>query len=93
MTGPKTKSKLNLEKKYSLKKKSINNSSWKKTNEKIMVNKNPIRMFFSPIEAMFRSNVEHTKNLVNYYSGKKKQTKRAEDRKLQRNKKNVIKGL
>jgi len=93
MSGPKTRGKLSLEKKYSLKKKSINNTSWKKTNENIMVNKNPIRMFFSPIEAMFRGNVEHTKNLMNYYSGKKKQKQRAEKRIIDKAKKNVIKGL
>jgi len=93
MSGSKTKSKLSLEKKYYLKKKSINDTSWRNTEKKIMVNKNPIRMFFSPIEAMVRSNVEHTKNLMNYYSGKKKQTQRAEERILNKAKKNVIKGL
>ena len=64
-----------------------------KTNKAIMVNKNPIRMFFSPIEAMMSGNIAHTKNIINYYSGKKKQKKRAEERKLSNTKKNVIKGL
>ena len=93
MSGPKTKNKLSLEKRYYAKKKSINNSSWKKTNEKIMVNKNPIRMFFSPIEAMVRGNIEHTKNLAKYYSGKKEQKQRTEKRKLKNTIKNVSDNL
>jgi hypothetical protein len=34
MSGPKTKSKLSLEKKYYLKKKSINDTSWRNTEKK-----------------------------------------------------------
>ena len=37
-----------------------------------MVNKNPIRMFFAPIESLVRGNIKHTKNLINYYSAKNK---------------------
>jgi len=93
MSGPKTRSKLSLEKRYNLKKKSINATAWKKSDANIMVNKNPIRMFFSPIEGYLRGGGEHTKNLINYYSGKKKQKQRAEKRIIDKAKKNVIKGL
>ena len=93
MSGPKTRSKLSHEKKYYAKKKSINATNWMKTNKAIMVNKNPIRMFFSPIEAMMSGNIAHTKNLINYYSGKKKQKKRAEERKLSNTIKNVSNNL
>ncbi len=72
MSGPKTRNKLSLEKKYNYKKKSINATNWNKTQKKIMVNKNPIRMFFAPIESLVRGNIKHTKNLINYYSAKNK---------------------
>ena len=75
------------------KKKSINKTNWMKTNKAIMVNKNPIRMFFAPIEAILSGNIAHTKNLMNYYSGKKKQTQRAEKRKLKNTIKNVSDNL
>ena len=93
MSGPKTRSKLSHEKKYYAKKKSINKTNWMKTNKAIMVNKNPIRMFFAPIEAILSGNIAHTKNLMNYYSGKKKQTQRAEKRKLKNTIKNVSDNL
>ena len=93
MSGPKTRSKLSHEKRYDAKKSSINKTNWNKTQEKVMVNKNPIRMFFSPIEALVRGNIAHTKNIVNYYSGKNKQKQRAEKRKLKNTIKNVSDNL
>ena len=93
MSGPKTRSKLSHEKRYYSKKSSINKTNWGKTQEKVMVNKNPIRMFFSPIEALVRGNIAHTKNIVNYYSGKNKQKQRAEKRKLKNTIKNVSDNL
>ena len=93
MSGPKTRSKLSHEKKYYAKKKSINKTNWMKTNKAIMVNKNPIRLFFSPIEALVRGNIALTKNIVNYYSGKNKQKQSAEKRKLKNTIKNVSDNL
>ena len=54
-----------------------------------LIQKNP----FDELEKASAEIMAHTKNLMNYYSGKKKQTQRAEERILNKAKKNVIKGL